>query len=210
MGAILVLVGEDAVPVIEDHQRAGVLGPLRRAFIAACHEHHMAAVGCHAHLVRVDASVHRALRHLFPGGEILVHAIHTQRTGVVERHQYVLRFVVECHVDRPHGQAHRIANLIERTRGGIDPERRHVVCGADLHTASSAVARSHIQIAPVAMRPAVLHASRQCHRVTFDQFRVGEIDVVVREHRPNIGIQRQLTRAPLRESQRPGDSAPCK
>ena len=126
--------------VVKDHQRAGVLRTLRRAFIATCHEHHMAAVGRHAHLVRVDASVHRALRHLLPRGEILVNAIHAQRTGVVERHQYVLRFVVECHVDRPHRQAHRIANLMKGTCGGIDPECRDVMFGADLHITSSAAA----------------------------------------------------------------------
>ena len=34
----------------------------------------------------------------------------------------------------------RIANLTERTRGGVDLERRHVVCGADLHIARSAAA----------------------------------------------------------------------
>jgi hypothetical protein len=100
----------------------------------------VAAVWRHAHLVRVDAGIHRALPHLFAGREIVADPVHPQGTGVVERHQYVLRFVVQRHVNRPHRQAHRIAILLERTGGGIDGERRHVVFGADLFVAGSAAA----------------------------------------------------------------------
>jgi hypothetical protein len=103
-------------------------------------------------------------------------------------------------VDRPHREAHRIPNLLERTRGWVDPEGGHVMVVARLRIALSVAAGRHVEKAPVAMRPAVLHTGRQCHRITLDQFRVGEIDVVVRKHRPDIGIQRHV-RSPLRQSE---------
>jgi hypothetical protein len=140
VGRDLVLIRENAVLVVEHHQRAGVFGSLRRAFVAARDQHNMAPVRRHAHLMGVDACVHRPLRHLFPRGEIVVHAIHAQRARVVERHQNVLRFVVKGHVNRPKRQAHRIANLTERTRGGIDCEGRHVVLCASLRIAGRGVA----------------------------------------------------------------------
>jgi len=139
VGRDLVLVREHASLVVEDHQRAGVLGPLRRAFVATRNQHYVAPVWRHAHLVSVDTRVHRRLGHVWSGAEIIVNTIHAQRTGVVKCHQYVLRFVVECQVDRPRRQAHRITNLTERTRDGVDPERRHVVFGAGLRTTGHVV-----------------------------------------------------------------------
>ena len=89
----------------------------------------------------------------------------------------------------------------ERAARGIDAERGDVMLGPGRAVAGSAAAGRDVQIAPRDMRPGILHARGQRDRLSLDQRRARDIDVVVREIGPDVGIERDLARRLLGESQ---------
>ncbi len=194
-------VGEHAVLVIEDLQRSRVLGLRGRAFVAARHQDHLAIVRRHAHLVREDAGVQRALLHFLSRREVLVDAVDVERARAVERHQDVLRRDIQRHVDRAGRQAYRLAVLRQRTARRVDAKRGDVMLGSGLAVTGSAAARRDVQIAPRDMGPRILHARGQRDRVPPDQRCALHVHVVVRELGPHVGIERHLARGLLRGGQ---------
>ena len=186
-------VGQHAVLVVEDFQRARVFRLGGGAFVAAGYQNRQPVVGRHAHLMGEDAGVDRArLLHLFARREVLVDAVDAQRARIVERHQDVLRRNVRGHVDGARRQPYRLAVLGESAARRIDAERGDVMLGPGRAITGSAAAGRDIQIASRCMRPGILHARRQRDRFSLDQRRARDIDVVVREVGPDVGIERDL------------------
>lgn len=189
VGRDFVLVGQHAVLVIPYQQCARVFRRFRGAFVAARDHHHVLAVGRGEYLVCINTAVHRALRHLGARREVGIDAIHLQRARRIERDEDVPRLLVERHVDGPRGQPYRIADGTQRTGLGVDLVRGDRVIGRTRPVGAG----RRIQVAPAAMRPAILHdAAGRLDRIARGQRGVFDINIVVREHRPHVGIQRQL------------------
>ena len=200
---------QNPVAVLKDLQGAGILRLGGRALIAARHQHRQLVVGGRADLMGENAGIDRAgLLHLFARAEILVDAVHPHRARIIERDEDVLRRNVGAHVDGPGRQLYRLAMLRESTGLRIDRERGDVVLGPLPAITGLAVAARDIEIAPRCMRPGILHARRQRHRVALDQLRLGDINVVMRQIGADIRIQRHLLRRGLlRGSQARGRDA---
>src|SRR5258708_36056365 len=158
------LVTEHAVLIVEDFQRAWVLRLGRSALVAAAHQDREPVVGSHTDLMRVDARVDRAgLRRLLAGREILVDAIDSHRTRVVERDQDVFGRDVSAEMDRTGRQAKRLAVLLQSAGRRVDREGGDVMLGADNAGTGHGVAACDIEIMARSVRPGILSAGRQGH-----------------------------------------------
>ncbi len=189
------LVRQYAVLVVENFERAGVFGLGRRAFVAARHQDRQPVVRRDAHLMREDAGVDRArLLHFLAGREVGVDPIHAQRARIVERDQDVLRRDVRGHVDRASVQPDRLTVLGERATGWVDAIRGDVMLGPRRSVAGCAAAGRDVQVSPRDVRPGVLHTRGQGDRGALGQRGARDVDVVVREIGPDVGVERDLAR----------------
>jgi hypothetical protein len=194
------LAGQYPVLVVEDLERAGVFGFGRRAFVAPRHQDRQPVVGRDAHLMREDAGIDRSrLLHFLAGREVGVDPVHAERARIVERDQDVLGGDVRGHVDRPRGQPDRLAMLGEGAADRVDAKRGHVMLGARRSVSGRAAAGRHVQIAPRDVRPGVLHAGGQGNGGALRQRGARDVDVVVREIGPDVGIERDPARLRLGE-----------
>src|SRR6516164_5890910 len=82
----------------------------------------------------------------------------------------------------------------KRARDRRDAERGHVMLLAGRAYARLAVAGRDIEISAGSMRPSVLHIGRQVDRAAADERRAPNIDVVLRQIRPDAGIERDASR----------------
>jgi len=193
-------ISQHTVLVVEDFERTGVFGLGRGAFVAARDQDRQPVVRCDAHLMREDASVDRAwLLHFLAGREVGVDPIHAYRARIVERDQDVLRGDVRGHVDRPSGQPDRLTVPGERATGGVDAKRGDVMLGPRRSVSGCAAAGRDVQIPPRDVRPGVLHASGQGDGGALGQRGARDVDVVMREIGPDVGVERDLARLRLGE-----------
>ena len=189
------LVAQHAVVEVEHLQSAGFLRLAAGGIVAAGDQDDLAVVRRGANLVREDPRINRPrLRDLVARRRIGVDAIHADRTWIVERDQHELRGHVGRHVDRSRRQADRCAMRTQRASRRIDRQCGHVVRVSGRPHARRAVAGGDIKEPPRGMRPGILHVRRQADRVTARQRRGSHIHIVMRQLRPDIGIQRNLVR----------------
>src|SRR5277367_2454700 len=93
-------VAQPAIIEIEQLQGARLLGLAGFGVVTAGDQDYLAVVGRRTHLMGEDARIDRAtLDDLVAGCRIRIDAIHAERTGIVERHQDVLRRYIGRHVD---------------------------------------------------------------------------------------------------------------
>src|SRR5262252_10569650 len=143
--------------------------------------------------MREDAGVDRArLLDLFAWRKVLVDTVYPHCARIVERNQDILRWNVGACVDGPRRQPYRCAVWRESASCRVDQKRGDVVLGPGRAITGSAAAGRNIEIASRYMRPCVLHGRGQGDRLTLDQLRAGDINVVVSQISPNVCIERDL------------------
>jgi hypothetical protein len=85
--------------------------------------------------------------------------------------------------------------LAQRACLGVDCQCRNEMVGLRLSdVVRRGVAARHIKIASRFVRPRILDAAGQRHGLVLGQFRAGNIDVVMNEVGPDIGVERDLLR----------------
>ena len=126
-----------------------------------------------------------------PGVPSPIDAVDPEAARVAERDQDMCGGNVGRHMDRPGRQRDRLAEPRQRARSRVDRERRDVMIAAG-KTADpgGAVARRGIEDRPRGVRPAVMHIGRQCDGAAAGQGRGLDIDIVLRQLRPDARIKR--------------------
>ena len=188
------LVGQEPVSVMEDLQRAGLLGLAAGGVVAPRHEDRQPVVRADPDLVAVNAGVDRPrLLDLLARGHVGIDPVHPDRARIAERDQQVLGGDVGRHVDRPGRQRDRIAVRRQRARRRIDAERRHVMLVAGRAHPRRAVARRDIEMPARGVRPGIMDIGRQCHGAAPDQRSSFDIDTRIGSIRARRWRKAQLS-----------------
>ncbi|MCX7138055.1 MAG: hypothetical protein NTW47_15805 [Proteobacteria bacterium] len=200
------LVGQHAVFVVENFQRARVFGLGWRAFVAAHDQDGEPVVRRHAYLVGVNAEVQiLCLFDFVAQRRIRIDAVDVQRARVVECNQHVFRWNIGGHVDGAHRQRNRLAMRLQRAACRIYAESAHMVVGAGRAGARRAAARRNIKMAARRVRPRVMHACRQSHALALGQHATFNIDFIARKFGAHACVQRYFAHlADLINIRRPG------
>src|SRR5215471_15803876 len=157
-----------------------------------------------------DAGVDRpGLLHLVAGGKILVDAIDTHRARIVERYQNILGGNVCADVYRARREPYPCTVRCQGASLRIDAKGGDVMLSPSRAVPGSAAAACDIKIASRCVRPGILHAGRKRDRLTLDQLRAWDIDVVMRKIGPNVCVERDPLGRRLRGSQSRRGNTTC-
>ena len=191
--------GQQPVLIAEDLQRPRFFRLAGGGVMTARDQDRQPVVEADADLMRVNAGVDRlALCDLGAGRGVRVDAVDLEAARVAEGDQQVVRGNVAGHMDRPGRQRDRSPVRRERAGGAIDAQSADMVLVADkTANARGAVARCDIEVIPRGVRPGVMDIGGQADRAAAGQGRVVDINIVMRQLRPDTGIEPHAFQASL-------------